>query len=146
MSVRQGSNILAGGVVCDNTPTSASTNAVSSGGVYTALAGKVSIGHEVIEFQVPTAENNYTWYRKYADGWVEQGGGVVGSNTDITVNLPIEMSNNKYQVSLGLIEDTSSGGTATEGWVRTKTATNMILHIASQADGTDWQVSGMAAN
>lgn len=29
--------------------------------------------HRVINFQAPTAENNYTWYRKYADGWVEQG-------------------------------------------------------------------------
>ena len=30
--------------------------------------------HRCIEFQAPTAENGYTWYRKYADGWVEQGG------------------------------------------------------------------------
>ena len=30
--------------------------------------------HKVIDFQEPTAANNYTWYRKYADGWVEQGG------------------------------------------------------------------------
>ena len=74
MSVRQGNNILAGGVVCDNTPTSGSTNAVSSGGVYIALAGKVSTGHEVIDFQEPTSANNYTWYRKYKSGWVEQGG------------------------------------------------------------------------
>lgn len=33
--------------------------------------------HSVIEFQAPTSANNYTWYRKYADGWVEQGGCVV---------------------------------------------------------------------
>ncbi|MBP9999681.1 MAG: hypothetical protein KBT14_03260, partial [Proteobacteria bacterium] len=29
----------------------------------------------VVESQTPTAENNYTWYRKYKSGWVEQGGG-----------------------------------------------------------------------
>ena len=62
MSVRQGSSIIAGGIQIDNTPTSSSTNAVSSGGVYSALANKVSTGHEVIEFQAPTAQNNYTWY------------------------------------------------------------------------------------
>lgn len=28
----------------------------------------------VTEWQTPTAENNYTWYRKYKSGWVEQGG------------------------------------------------------------------------
>ena len=28
----------------------------------------VTKGHQVIEFQEPTAANNYTWYRKYADG------------------------------------------------------------------------------
>lgn len=28
----------------------------------------------VVDFQAPTAENNYTWFRKYKSGWVEQGG------------------------------------------------------------------------
>ena len=28
----------------------------------------------VIDWQMPTEENNYTWYRKYKSGWVEQGG------------------------------------------------------------------------
>ena len=25
----------------------------------------------VVEYQMPNANNNYTWYRKYASGWVE---------------------------------------------------------------------------
>lgn len=28
----------------------------------------------VIDYQEPTADNGYTWYRKYKSGWVEQGG------------------------------------------------------------------------
>lgn len=28
----------------------------------------------VIEWQSPTANNNYTWYRKYKSDWVEMGG------------------------------------------------------------------------
>jgi hypothetical protein len=28
----------------------------------------------VVDFQAPTSANNYTWYRKYKSGWVEQGG------------------------------------------------------------------------
>lgn len=38
----------------------------------------------VIEYQMPTAENNYTWYRKYKSGWVEQGGDsvrIIGTNS-----------------------------------------------------------------
>lgn len=32
----------------------------------------------VIESQLPTEENSYTWYRKYKSGWVEQGGALSG--------------------------------------------------------------------
>ena len=28
----------------------------------------------VVDKQDPSSSNNYTWYRKYSDGWVEQGG------------------------------------------------------------------------
>lgn len=28
----------------------------------------------VVAWQMPTPENNYTWYRKYKSGWVEMGG------------------------------------------------------------------------
>ena len=43
MSVRQGSNVIAGGITIDNTPTSGSSNTVSSGGVYTALSEKADV-------------------------------------------------------------------------------------------------------
>ena len=53
--------------------------------------------HKVIEFQAPTSANNYTWYRKYADGWVEQGGrctvpatnGLGSSSVTVTLPVPI---------------------------------------------------------
>lgn len=39
-------------------------------------------------FQLPTAENGYTWYRMYADGWVEMG----GTNRDsLTVTFPVPL-------------------------------------------------------
>ena len=52
---------------------------------------KVDKGHQVIAFQAPTSANGYVWYRKYADGWVEQGGWV-NSNTVASVILPITMA------------------------------------------------------
>ena len=41
----------------------------------------------VIDFQVPSAGNSYTWYRKYASGWVEQGGFITGWNARDNVGL-----------------------------------------------------------
>jgi hypothetical protein len=58
----------------------------------------------VIEWRTPTSANNYTWYRKYKSGWVEQGGIVQGSK-DINfgasgdlgeITLPVEMLNTGY--------------------------------------------------
>lgn len=43
MSLRQGNSVIAGGIQIDNTPTSGSSNAVSSDGVYAALGGKADI-------------------------------------------------------------------------------------------------------
>lgn len=61
----------------------------------------------VIESQFPTAENNYTWFRKYKSGWVEQGGilfGNVSIQPQTEGNLgqsifPVTMANTNYSVS-----------------------------------------------
>ncbi|MCQ2582021.1 MAG: hypothetical protein MJ170_03510 [Alphaproteobacteria bacterium] len=53
----------------------------------------------VIESQAPTAENNYTWYRKYKSGWVEQGGAIsdiLNGYSTKRFNLPVNMSDTKY--------------------------------------------------
>ena len=50
--------------------------------------------------QYPTADNNYTWYRVYSDGWVEQGGYVVINTSSVSagtystknIQLPVAMS------------------------------------------------------
>lgn len=58
----------------------------------------------VIASQSPTADNNYTWYRKYKSGWVEQGGLQTGSVTIASgaegdlgvINLPVVMKDSSY--------------------------------------------------
>lgn len=50
----------------------------------------------VIAWQTPSAANNYTWYRKYKSGWVEQG----GHSTSQTVTLPVEMADTSYVIQL----------------------------------------------
>lgn len=56
----------------------------------------------VIESQMPTAENNYTWYRKYKSGWIEQGGEYRQAIEATTVTFPIAMSDTNYTLLLNL--------------------------------------------
>lgn len=115
------------------------------------LNGKVDVGHQVIEFQAPTADNNYTWYRKYADGWVEQGGRATlpsGGNTAKTVSvvLSITMANDAYFISP---RPFLSEPSAYYGWrVSTVTTTGFVYTGFNNVDSyvISWQVSGMSAN
>jgi len=56
----------------------------------------------VVASQAPTSANNYTWYRKYKSGWVEQGGTMTwdlnNNNTWITnsVSFPQTMQDTSY--------------------------------------------------
>lgn len=55
----------------------------------------------LVAYQYPDISNKYTWYRKYSDGWVEQGG--MGEDNNYTLNcriyLPIEFKDNTYFLS-----------------------------------------------
>ena len=53
-----------------------------------------TIGDWVVESQLPTAENNYTWYRKYKSGWVEMGGMIPknAGTTSVSTNFPLSFS------------------------------------------------------
>ena len=132
------------------------TDDVSGGiSVYTkAQADSIFVakGHEVIEFQAPTAGNNYTWYRKYADGWVEQGGVFTGltngSNSWLNkqVTLLITMADTNYAV---LSSDCGIGsGSYIHGTkIDNRTTTSFYYGYYNGASDTtvSWQVSGMAA-
>ena len=59
-------------------------------------------GDAVIEFQEPTAENNYTWYRKYASKWVECGMQYSWNGGWTTISLPVPMRDaNSYTCTAG---------------------------------------------
>lgn len=72
----------------------------------------VGKGHEVIAYQAPTSSNNYIWYRKYADGWVEQGCHYVPAGTSWT--FPIPMANDLYTLVASYLDSSS---TNTTQWV-----------------------------
>ena len=101
----------------------------------------------VIESQTPTAENKYTWYRKYKSGWVEQGGLILQASPtgNITLKLPIEMSNVKYSAFVTLMSDDTNGSpvsAAVSIW--NKTTTSFSIRQQATAD-KNWAVFGMGA-
>ncbi len=103
----------------------------------------------VVESQFPTAENNYTWYRKYKSGWVEQGGTMTfpvagASATTKTITFPIEMADTRYTAQPTPIW---SQPDKYYGWVlnsKTTTSMNYIGHNTTQVSNLSWFVSGMA--
>lgn len=108
----------------------------------------------VVESQLPTAQNGYTWYRKYKSGWVEQGGcpdftQTQANITDIT--LPVPMANNRYTlVATEYSTSNSTGGYTNPGIaVELKTTTGFSLRGigggAFTGNNYDWEVKGMAA-
>ena len=98
--------------------------------------------HRVIAFQAPTAQNNYTWYRLYADGWVEQGGYTSMTDAVATIALPITMSDTNYV--LFVFQEKNADGQNVPG-ITAKTASSFSINPSGSANGS-WQVSGMSAS
>lgn len=111
----------------------------------------------IVAEQKPTANNSYTWFKKYSTGWVEQGGyqpAPAETNYNVAITLPIAMADGNYHV-----QRTLHGGTTTDtsfawAWIADKlntatanTATTLYLGIASTAfcQGVFWEVKGYAA-
>ena len=90
-----GTNIAALQQSVSGLTTTIGGHATSIGALDTRTTGIIDY---VIQSQLPTAQNNYTWYRKYKSGWVEQGG--VSTSHEIT--FPIEMADTNYMVICGM--------------------------------------------
>ena len=92
----------------------------------------------VVESQLPTAENNYTWFRKYKSGWIEQGGYLSMTDATMTINLPVTMSDTSY--TLLIFQEKNGDGQNVPG-VSAKTTSSFSINASSTANG-GWQVSG----
>jgi len=108
--------------------------------------GNTNMIDYVVAKQDPSAGNNYTWYRKYKSGWVEQGG--LGGTT-LTVTLPVPMSDTNYIITTGNNYYSASGGTPVAVYYD-KTTTGFKLQgrwngSATSGIGACWHVSGIAA-
>lgn len=109
----------------------------------------------VVERQEPTAANNYTWYKKYRSGWVEQGGrssAVNGVGATTSVTLPVAMSDANYSAYVSISRD--SNGDYRDQFLVTYNRTTTGFGIYSNWAGSDrgqqnnygqWFVCGIAA-
>ena len=127
---------------------SAGTNVYTKAEVDSLVTSAVAEAnaHRVIAFQAPTADNNYTWYRLYSDGWVEQGGiYTISSAVFANFNLVVQMANNNYTIVGNCLGTTTS--TYSLVFSQTDNTTTTFSAKTGQANtgNFSWQVSGMAA-
>lgn len=117
---------------------------ITAGGVTMARISDI-VGDWVIETQLPTAENNYTWYRKYKSGWVEMGGNIVVSSTKIVATtFPIPFAYKPNVISNAFGNNSSSGnwyGYPIKGTLTTTGCSFSVL----EGDGISWFACGIAA-
>lgn len=116
---------------------------------------KTSHGELVAE-QKPTAANNYSWNKIYADGWVEQGGFAsniawTGQGAIETITLPIVMNDSNYTVSATMGKNNTSWPyPGCRGFAESTTQITVGIATLGNNQGTVkkiyWQVSGMAAD
>ena len=108
----------------------------------------------VVGFQVPTSANNYTWYRKYASGWVEQGGWGTCGASGFNITLPVTMANANYIILAHMIRNDTAAETGGDVMPRiyNQTASYFGFHMKVFSGATDqgnrnycWEVKGMAA-
>ena len=113
-------------------------------GVTTGGKGLVD---SVVEFQLPTADNNYTWYRKYASGWVEQGQFSFGldRNTTTAVTLPVEMADTNYTGQISGANTTFATASTLAISALSATQVNLWNYNGSASMTVNWEVKGMAA-
>ena len=109
-------------------------------------------GDYVIETQFPTAENNYTWYRLYKSGWVEQGGYVsyTGSWIEIhidSVELPIEFANTDYRIVIGRTQPADGDVLTSYDVNKTTTGFGISSYAVNQSSAiaSNWFAVGMSA-
>ena len=103
----------------------------------------------VVEWQNPTAENNYTWYRLYKSGWVEQGGitNVGNDESSYTMTFTKTMADINYFASYQRYN--SGTGTIADGYTGDVTICSYSTTSFSISRGFNgpirWEVKGMSA-
>lgn len=101
----------------------------------------------VVAWQMPTAENNYTWYRKYKSGWLEQGGKLSGRS----VVFPCAFSQvptvctSTIETNTGVVANSVINSVTKTGFAGYKTQGNSDWDSGSLNMSGYWTAFGIAA-
>ena len=108
----------------------------------------------VVETQLPTAENNYTWYRKYKSGWVEQGGILNIASVSLGAGMASTVGNITFPVGMSTIISacfgqqmqyfTVSFGNGSGTGFEIKVSSSLPVNNTENDVIITWKVSGMA--
>jgi len=90
-----------------------------------------------------TYKNGANWYRKWSDGFIEQGGTIAVSNT--TVQLIIPFTNTNYSVQANPSAGQTNQSSVTYHNTKTLTSFNLINYLSISgvyANNVDWEAKG----
>lgn len=114
--------------------------------------GSTQGGCGTIDPVVAFYRNGYNWYRKYASGWVEQGGtATIPHGTSTAITLHITMADASYNVIASCSQVSSNGniyGSPSTISAAPYTTTQFRAGSYNTASATMtifWEVRGMAA-
>lgn len=92
------------------------------------------------------SDKNGNWYRKYADGWIEQGGYTTGLlNADADLVFPVAFSNKQYTLLavVGLTSANSQQGGIAQALAVTKSTFRVrVVTDRSWAEPVYWYACG----
>lgn len=91
-------------------------------------------------------DDSGNWYRRFSNGWVEQGGLLPKeTSVDYLVTLPVEFASDDYKVTTGSQITLANFTTSIVVGYFNQTTTDFRLAIGSQSDGCSWEAKGFAA-
>lgn len=95
---------------------------------------------------VETWSSGANWYRKWSDGWIEQGGsGTINECSTLTVSLNCAMATKNYTAMITNTSGKTSGNTEGCLFVKTKGTATIVFscgYIDPNASPFNWYVCG----
>lgn len=76
---------------------------VATSGSYNDLSNKPTIPATPKAYVTESWSSGTSWYRKYSDGWIEQGGYVANNGGSVNVTFPLAFSNTNYTLVGGYL-------------------------------------------
>lgn len=100
----------------------------------------VLTGNSAVLTVVAESYSANSWYRKYSDGWIEQGGKTTGTRGD-PLTFPLAFSNTNYSFVCNTQGNSTGYGYKRSAWISSRTATTVTLGSDS-GDPAVWYACG----